>query len=329
MVKDLMALSSGFAFSRMLMAANNLGVFERLAHGSSDADSLAAALGLNKEGALLLCNALVSLGILKKDQNKYYLNPDIVHLFLNKPQFVLHNWIKFQESLWKFWENLEETVKHGQERSFSLFFDKVLPNDTNRNYFAYAMHEKSISGARAIAKKLPLLQCRRVMDLGGGIGTYALEWCKMFPDMTGVIYDLPEIICLADQFIESYLLKGRLIACSGDFLRDPLPGGFDLIVLANVLHMYDEGTSRQIIVRTYNTLQKNGRIVIHGYIPDKTGTMPVEATLFAFIAPYLTTKGCSHNNKTIEKWLKDTGFIKVKTIKINARPSIVVTAVKE
>src|SRR5689334_13767357 len=85
----IMALGLGFWGSKTLLAAVELGVFTELASGPADADELAAQLGLHERGARDFLDALVALGMLRRDGEEYANTPE-TDLFLDrgKPSYI-------------------------------------------------------------------------------------------------------------------------------------------------------------------------------------------------------------------------------------------------
>lgn len=324
---EILGIASGYSASKILMTANKVGLLGALEEAPADVRSLASSLNLHEESTKLLCNALVAFHVLSKDGQLYRLS-DGGGPTMSGKRFQYRHWIEFQESLWKYWENLEEIVRRGPHLEKHYFSHDLFKDRQALKLFVTAMHEKAVHGAQVITEVLPL-ECRHmVLDLGGGTGTYALEFCQRFPLMRGMVYDFPEVAELSRGFIDSYGLQDRVTVSSGNFLEDPLAGQPDLVVIANVLHMYPAKTCEQLLQRVYETLLPGGQVIIHGYIRNENEISPPEAAVFALLVPYLTPIGVPHTSGEIEQWLLKCGFADISTISIEARPSTVITGVK-
>jgi len=70
---------------------------------------------------------------------------------------------------------------------------------------------------------------RRLLDLGGGHGLYAIAFSQKNPDLTAVIFDLPEVTVATREYIRKYGASDRISTHEGDFFRDPLGTGYDII----------------------------------------------------------------------------------------------------
>src|SRR4030067_203876 len=97
-------------------------------------------------------------------------------------------------------------------------------------------------GGRAafVGARIPWRKGERVLDLGGGPGTYAVEWAKRYPGARLTVFDTPETLAVTRKILKE---KGasRLVALrEGDFMRDRLGGPFDFIWISQILHAYSE-----------------------------------------------------------------------------------------
>jgi hypothetical protein len=46
--------------------------------------------------------------------------------------------------------------------------------------------------------------------------------------MSGVIFDQPDVVKVAQAFIEEYGINGRMEVMGGDYMTDPIGDGYDL-----------------------------------------------------------------------------------------------------
>jgi SAM-dependent methyltransferase len=69
----------------------------------------------------------------------------------------------------------------------------------------------------------------KMLDLGGGSGLFGIAIVASHPDMRDVLFDQPAIVEVAKTFIEEYEMKDRIEVMSGDYTRDSIGEGYDLI----------------------------------------------------------------------------------------------------
>jgi len=97
-----------------------------------------------------------------------------------------------------------------------------------------AMSEQSRCGlvqrVAGIVSSLPEFPSARwLLDLGGGHGLYAIALTRKNPDLSAVVFDLPEVTPVTREMIRRYGAQERITTHDGDFFRDPLGTGYDIL----------------------------------------------------------------------------------------------------
>lgn len=104
--------------------------------------------------------------------------------------------------------------------------------------------------------------------------------------------------------------------------------GYDLVLLANVVHMYGAENSSALIKKSAAALASGGRIIIHGFCVDGDGTGPMEDVLFNLNIGMLTDAGRAHPVEEITGWLERAGISRVRHFRIEGHTTGVVTGAK-
>lgn len=123
-----------------------------------------------------------------------------------------------------------------ESKAEQQFFDFVQVDTEKARLFHQAMAEITRFCAPFLANSLPFSRQERVLDVGGGNG----ELCRLlrpyFDDVSFTVLDLEEQTDPSDGL--SYF--------TGNFFQE-VPSGFDHLLLKNILHDWDDDTSRQIL----------------------------------------------------------------------------------
>lgn len=309
----------------VLITANKLKVFDELKSPATSED-VANKLNLSLKGTERLLNGLTAMEIVVKENQAFHL-PEAWQKYLTKDSdHSMQQWIKLSADLLPIWLDLPEFIQSGKMVKSIM---EVLGNQPEEmRAFIDAMHAKGLKATWMLARELPIGEARKMLDVGGGPGTYSLEWAKLHNHLHATIFDIPPVIAVAQDYIQRYGLEDRVNTKPGDFNKDEFGEGYDLILLANVIHMYGEDVGQNLIRKTFDSLTPGGRIVIHGLCTNEEETAPLEDALFNLMMGMLTDSGKAHPVTEKIKWLENEGFAEVRHFRVQAVPTGVITGVK-
>ena len=186
-----------------------------------------------------------------------------------------------------------------------------------RRSFSWAMHERSQDFARQVARQLSLKTAKSLLDVGGGPGTYALEFLAKNPALHATVLDRPAALEVAKEIAKTRHYGKRLSYMSGDFLSDKITGKYDVIWLSNVIHIYSPAINRKLFQRLRAHLNPGGRLLIQDtFLLDKAGSRPAETNLFAVTMLLFTETGNTYRAIDVQDWLRKAGYKSCRTVSL-------------
>ena len=307
--RELARLNGSYAEARILHAAVTLKVFDVLDSSGRSAGEIAALRGTNPRATELLLNALVAMRLVHK-RGEQFLETETSRAFLTEASPTSYApMIRFDASLWSLWDRLADTVRSGEPARAPDMF-QATPEDTALFIDGMASLVQARGDARVLAETLDLAAARRLLDVGAGPGTYAVELCRRHPHLHVTIFDLPGTLEVTRRHLTESGLEDRIRLVPGDYRRDALPGGFDTVFLSNVIHGEDEDTNRALMSKVHDALDPGGRVLIKDHVTDDSGTSPAAAAIFS-IAMLLFARGRDYAYGEIRAWLLEAGFARV------------------
>jgi predicted O-methyltransferase YrrM len=187
-----------------------------------------------------------------------------------------------------------------------------------RRHFLMGMFNLAMGLAPRVAAALDLTGRRRLLDLGGGPGTYAIHFCQRQPDMRAVVFDLPGTQPFAEDTIARFGLSDRIEFVAGDYLASPLPGRYDMIWVSHILHAENPANCRHIIRKAVDALDAGGRLVIHDFFLHDTMDAPLFPTLFALNMLLGTDGGQAYSQAQVEVMLKEAGLQRLERLPLDS-----------
>lgn len=293
-LKEIRMLWGNYWSSRVLLTANNFGIFEYL-KSPQTAENIASVIKTDLRATEILLDALTGLRLLKKSSNKYK-NSSMANRFLtlNSPYYQ-GNIIKHLDTAWKNWSELDEVIKTGNPSHKAH----------NHDSFIKGMHDISKMKASSIIKLISLKDVKKALDLGGGPGTYSIEMAKN--GVSVILFDLPETIKIAQDIIrESGVKSVDFIA--GDFLSDDIGNGYDLIFISQVLHAFSADDNENLIRKSAEALNHGGKIVIQEFYIENNRANPARSAIFSVNMLVNTEGGRCYCPTEIKGWLYGAGF---------------------
>ncbi len=273
-------LATAYWFSEILFAGVETGIFTLLEPAGKSIEEISSALDFKPADLERFLNALCTIGLVVRDGSRYF-NTRISHDYLveGKDNYQGAS-ILWRKSLIEQWSGIRDCLKAG---------GKVVSQSSGNNEDG-RMHRigSYIRAMDCVAKTkieemLPLFEGispeGEMLDVGTGSGAVAAGFLKNFPRMRATLIDIPEVIELTKEFINSAGLNDRVNFMSANIL-EPWPieeRRFDIVMLSNIVHAYSEKELPHILAEAEACMKDDGILVIHDFFP---GHFPVKAALF-------------------------------------------------
>ena len=317
--RSLFDLTAGFVYSQILLACQQLKLFDLLAEGPQSADALAARIALPTDATRRLLLAAVALGLFERlDEDDFALgvlgaalrgNPGLNSMIehhavlyedLRDPVALLRG-LEQRPALSRFWPYA------GHDDPASL-----KPSDVQA--YSRLMADSQGFVAEQVLTAHSFNNHRRICDIGGGEGVFLIAVGKRAPNIELTVFDLPAVVTRAAERIESAGLASRARVVGGNMFSDPLPKNNDVMTLIRVLHDHNDDAVVSLLKCAHAALDAGGTILI---AEPMAGTRNCEAVGDAYFGFYLAAMG-SGRARTAEEFsdlLRSAGFVDVRRVR--------------
>jgi SAM-dependent methyltransferase len=322
--QDVRTMARAFMRSRIILTAAELDLFTIIQDSPATAEKIANGFSFDRRALERVLDCLVTFCLLQKNARAYSLTPEGApysskHAASELPM-LLH-----MSHLWDSWSDLTEVVKNGpgSERKPPRQVDM-----DSRRAFIGAMHVGGRHLSEEIAGSLDLRNRRKLLDIGGGSGTYTIALLNQNPQLQAILFDIKDVIPMARERLASEGLLDRVELIGGDFYSDDLPGECDLALLSAIIHQNSRQQNLQLFRKAHQSLDPGGLLLIRDHIMDEVRTHPPEGALFAVNMLVNTKGGDTYTFHEVAEDLKEAGFTDVKLLRSGERMDCVVGAVK-
>jgi predicted O-methyltransferase YrrM len=288
-----------------LQAAVRLKIFTALADGAATAAEIAGVLKSDERATGLMLNALAAMDLIVKEDT-YYQNSAAAQelLVLSSPRYMGHI-ILHHHHILDGWAQLDQAVKTGMPVDRRQYGEEV-----ERESFLMGMFNMAMGNGPKIAAQIDLAGRSRLLDLGGGPGTYAIHFCLANPELKAVIFDRPTTEPFARKTAEKFGVADRVDFIGGDFtMVDTIAGGpYDVAWLSHILHSNSAKQCQEIINKTITAMEPGGMIIIHDFILDNSKDGPEFPALFSLNMLLADTGGRSYSEEELSGMLVNEGI---------------------
>lgn len=318
--RDLMRLVHGFEAAKIFLVANDLMLFRHLDRERPAAD-VAGELGVDARALELLMNALVAMGLLERTAGGFC-NAPVAAAHLAGDGYRGHIF-RHVHHCWDSWNDLAGVIRRGGP---DLVRESVILHDEqewNRD-FIRGMDDVTRELAPQVVAQLDLGSARRLLDIGGGPGTYAQAFLGVYPQLAEItIFDLPLALAVAAERLENFGRRAAVRFHAGDFHQVPFGNGYDVVWISQVLHSQDEAGCRRLIDKAAAALAPGGRLIVHEFLLDDSRSQPLTAALFAVHMLVMTAGGRAYSGAEVAGWLRECGLVDIEIRKVSDDTGVV------
>jgi SAM-dependent methyltransferase len=288
-----------FAGHRVLTVAVRAGILRRLDREPATADDAARELGLDPIAAGKIVRALAALGVVRaQGDGRYAVTAQLAGRFIPGEADVTP-FVEHSHAMYERWgENLEAWLRGGEWP-----MGRRTPVELRR--FSEAMSAMASLMAPAVVGSLDLSGVRRMLDVGGSVGTYAAAYCRARPGLVATVIDVPEVAALGREAVAGTDMEGRIAFIEGDYLETPWGEGYDLVQIANVLHIEPRDRAARLVHLAGDALAPGGRLAVIDFSIDDAKNHNVMGALFAI---NMRSSGDTYSEPEIRAWMEASGL---------------------
>lgn len=293
---QLFDVMAGFVYSQILLACIRLDLFNRLKNGPLTLEALKKECGLESAPLKQLLDAAVSIELLEVRSNQKFSlgklgaplvensaleamieHHSVLYEDLRDPLLLLSGKLK-NKQLEKFWpyvsndpEDQQSLKDKDRVKSYSDLMSASLP-----------LVADQVVGAYDFSKH------RCLLDVGGGQGTFLKRVHLQSPRLERMLFDLPGVANLAAENFIANSEDQSIQVFGGDFFRDELPSGADLITLIRVIFDHDDERVKTLLQSIFRALPSGGKLLIAEPMAETPEHPPMGHAYFGF---YLMAMG--------------------------------------
>lgn len=304
----LLSVSSAYWRGCTLQAAVRLNIFSLLNTGPLSAGSMAKRLDGDERATGLLLDGLAAMGLLDKRDETYSNTATAGKYLVDSSQTYMGHIILHHYHLLDGWAQLDQAVLSGKSVAKRSYGEAA-----ERKSFILGMFNLAMMVAPSLAPRIDLSGRSRLLDLGGGPGTYSIHFCREHPSLTAVIFDRPTTEPFARETVAEFGLDERIDFHSGDFTRDVITGGpYDCAWLSHILHSNSYAECCSVIRNCVSSMVSGGLIMVHDFILDDSKDGPEFPALFSLNMLLAGNNGRSYSESEIRNMLEAAGVTDIR-----------------
>ncbi len=313
-VGRVMELSGGYWQTCALHAAVKLDIFTKMGEMECTVGELAPQIGADERALSMLLDALAAMKLVAKKEDRYVAEAVAVDLLSESSARSIRSIVLHHRDLMPGWAMLDEAVMKGGPVRRRASFDDA----ERREHFLMGMFNIAINLAPRLVPDIDLSGRKRLLDLGGGPGTWAIQFCLHNPGLEAAVLDLPTTRPFAEKTIARFGVGERVRFVDGNFLDDPLPHGFDVAWLSQILHSESPEHARSVIAKAVGALAPGGTILLHEFLLDDAKDGPLHSALFSLNMLLSTDGGRAYSGAEITAMLEAAGVKDIRRLDLPA-----------
>lgn len=305
-------MSRGYWNSAVLRAGIKLGVFPLLDNGPLPASGVAAEIGAAPRFVEAFLEASVALGLLEREGDAFRTSAmGSAFLIPGRPEYV-GDLVLHITNYWHTWGNLDRLIVEG--RTELPFENGFTDAPTYWTDYMRGQHNRAAAGqGKYLVDSVDLRGRAKMLDLGGGAGSYSIALCGANPGLKSLVVDQKEPLEVARPLVEAHNLQDQITLVEGDFFDLDLGTDSDVALLSGVVLIKSESECRKAFQLAYDALVPGGLLIVQDFMrvdySAQRSFMDIMMDMYVIVG-FDPGAGDRHGD-AYASWLRETGFTSV------------------
>jgi SAM-dependent methyltransferase len=303
--------------AQAMCVAAELSIPDLLRDGAMGLHELAAATKADVTALERLMRLLVQMGVVTESRPAQFTCTGLGKYLQADVPSSLRNYTRLTnlETVLHVVARLQHSIRTAESQYMALhgeaFYPALQHLPAEAAIFNGAMQEISEQDIVAIRESHDFSRCRSVVDVGGGQGHLLAALLDDYPDLHGVLLDVPGVIAGAGEILQCHVAGGRCRVVGGDFLQ-AVPAGGDLYLLKRVLSHCSGEHARKLLSNIRTVIAPQGRLLVADPDPASLYGASFDVLMLVLLGGGLRT------GEQLRELFAATGFAWTRTLETSA-----------
>ncbi len=263
----LIEIAEGYRVSKALQVVAELGIADLLKASPQTCEELAQATSTHAPSLYRLLRALASEGIFREDNQGYFENTPLSEvLCADAPDSVRDSVIYIpHDGSVRAWMCLMDVLKTGnpafKKATGLTSWEYRQEHPEIGKHFNKHMTFLSSYLAQMFLDNYDFSAFKSIVDIGGGQGSFLASILKVYPQIHGVLFEIPSVAEQAKDYLKELGLSNRSEIIAGDVFK-AVPSGYDAYIMKYVLHNWNDEAVYQILQTCREAFPEHGKLII-------------------------------------------------------------------
>jgi len=293
-------LFAGFMVSKTLFSAVEFGFFAAVGPDGATTAELGERCEIPERSARAIADLMTDAGLLVRDGDRFHNAPDAEAFLAGRGPFDLRPLARYWDTVsYPTWTNAATAFRTRQGVRSEL-------TEAQTEAYESAVALVTAETAADLAGAYDFTGHRRLLDAGGGLGTFVKPILERHPHLDATVVDLPEVAAVVAAEAATGPFATRLTAVGADLFADPVPGDHDAILVANVVHLFTPERVVELLRRLREVISPDGRMLLVDWW--RTDVAPHPSARFGAGEFLMIGGGDLYQVDEVARWLDESGW---------------------
>jgi ubiquinone/menaquinone biosynthesis C-methylase UbiE len=161
---------------------------------------------------------------------------------------------------------------------------------------------------------------RRVLDIAAGHGLFGVAVARRAPSARIVAVDWANVLEVTRENVAAAGVQDRYHFVPGDAFTIDFGGGYDVVLLTNLLHHFREEECESLLRKIHGALDPGGRLLTLEFVPNEDRVTPPIPASFSLMMLGLTAAGDAYTMEQHKRMLGNAGFQRSELLQVPHSP---------
>jgi predicted O-methyltransferase YrrM len=227
----------------------------------------------------------------------------------------------FAYDMWEHFGHLEETVRSGRP----IGLHEREPDDPYWERYMRGLFDLSKLSADIVARLIPTAGTpKRMLDLAGGHGGYAMAMCRRHPELRATIVELEGSARIGRKIVAEEGMDDRVSFQVGDLFETDLGAGHDLATTFQIVHHFTPEQNVELLRRARESLRSGGTVAILELERPAGRRAADQVGALTGVLFYVTSLARTFTAREMADFLGEAGFRRIRARRHAQLPGVVV-----